>query len=91
MWKKYLPSWNPGWFYRKTDMPQKDKKRVTEIKDRISSVEEINTDPGEVFRDEDIDFISFEYHITIEDQCPCGSGKKFGECCYRPDMKTSDE
>jgi hypothetical protein len=89
MWKKYLPSWNPGWFYRKTEMPQKDEKRVSEIKDRISSVEEMKTDPGEVFRDEDIDFISYEYQITLEDQCPCGSGKKFGECCYRSGIEES--
>ncbi|MBZ0181021.1 MAG: SEC-C domain-containing protein [Melioribacteraceae bacterium] len=87
MWKKYYPSWSPGWFYKKSDFPQKDSKTSQEINDRVNTFEEIEFDPFEKFNDDEIDFISIEKHISLEDQCVCGSGKKFKECCYKEGMK----
>jgi hypothetical protein len=89
MWKKYLPSWSPGWFYRKTEYPRKDIKFTSEIKDRLSSIQELEIDPREKLEDENIDFITIEHKITLDDQCPCGSGKKFKDCCYRPGMENT--
>ena len=33
--------------------------------------------------DNELDFIAKEKKIYIEDQCPCGSGKKYKKCCGR--------
>lgn len=88
MWKKYLPNWRPGWFYKKKTDPQIDEELSKEIKEKIKSFEPQDEDPFQKFKDKDIDFISFEYQITKNDQCPCGSGKKFGECCYQEGMES---
>ncbi|MBA4320368.1 MAG: hypothetical protein C0412_18375, partial [Flavobacterium sp.] len=87
MWKKYLPKWNPGWFYKKPSSFQNDKELVNDLKEKVNSFEQRDVDPFEHMKERDIDFISFEYQITKNDQCPCGSGKKFGECCFTEDMK----
>lgn len=87
MWRKYLPAWKPGWFYKKSSYPQKDEELLKKLKENISSYNQIDVNPLERFKDKNTDFITFEYRITKEDQCPCGSGKKFGNCCYRDDMR----
>lgn len=87
MWKKYFPSWAPGWFYKKSEYPKKDEKISNELNERIKTLEEIEFDPLEKFNDDEIDFISIERHISFEDQCICGSGKIFKDCCYKEGMK----
>lgn len=87
MWKKYFPSWSPRWFYRKLEFPKKDEKTTQEINERVNTLEEIEFDPLEKFNDDEIDFISIGRHISLEDQCVCGSGKIFKECCYKVGMK----
>lgn len=82
MWEKYIPLWSPNWFYRKRKSPTKLEIPSDEFRDRIDKFEFIDTDPFEKFKDEDYDFISIERYVTLEDQCPCGSGRKFKECCY---------
>lgn len=86
MWKKYSPSWSPEWFYRKSEYPVKDEKLSQELNERINTLEEIEFDPLEKFNDNEVDFISIERHIRLEDQCLCGSGKIFKDCCYKEGM-----
>ena len=88
MWRKYLPSWSPGWFYKKKTGPQKNEEISIELKEKIRSYELEEVYPFEQMKDKDVDFISIEYQITKNDQCPCGSGKKFGECHYRDGMES---
>lgn len=86
MWKKYLPSWTPGWFYRKSEFPKIDEKLAKEFNGRANTLEEIEFDPQEKFNDDETDFISFESYVGLEDQCICGNGKKFKDCCYKEGM-----
>lgn len=83
MWKKYLPSWQPKWFYHKSNYPQKDEKLSTELNERVEKFETIESDPLEKFNDKETDFITILRSITLDDQCPCGSGKKFKDCCFK--------
>jgi len=87
MWKKYFPSWSPGWFYRKSDYPKNDKKVSQELNEKVNTLEELEFDPLEKFNDDEIDFITIERQISLEDQCVCGSGNKFKDCCYKEGMK----
>jgi hypothetical protein len=82
MWRKYLPSWHPGWFYRKSAYPQKDEKLSSELNERVQQLENIDFDPFEKFKDKETDFTTTVRYITLDDQCPCGSGKKFKDCCF---------
>ncbi len=82
MWKKYMPLWTPNWFYRKNEYPKKDETVSKGIDEETNTFEYLDVDPFEKFKDEDHDFIYMERYITLEDQCPCGSGKKFKDCCY---------
>lgn len=82
MWRKYLPSWHPGWFYRKSAYPQKDEKLSSELNERVQQFENIDFDPFEKFKDKETDFTTTVRYITLDDQCPCGSGKKFKDCCF---------
>ena len=82
MWKKYSPDWYPGWFYQKSNYPQKDEKLSSELNDRVRQFENIDFDPFEKFNDKKTDFITMVRSITVDDQCPCGSGKKFKDCCF---------
>lgn len=87
MWKKYIPSWHPFWFYKKSDYPQKDEKYSTELTERVAQFETLEFDPFEKFNDKETDFITKIKSITLDDQCPCGSGKQFKDCCYTASMK----
>jgi len=87
MWKKYLASWSPGWFYKKHDLPKTNSKIVEELNERVTSFEELESNPFGKLDENEIDFISIEKHISLEDQCICGSGRRFKECCYREGMK----
>lgn len=87
MWKKYIPSWHPLWFYQKSNYPQKDEKLSSELTERVKQFEKIDFDPFEKFNDKETDFITKIRSITLDDQCPCGSGKKFKNCCYIEGMK----
>ena len=88
MWKKYWPDWSPGWFYRKSEA--KEYTAIpTELKERIDSLQEIKTQPWEPVNEDEIEFMSVEYEISLEDQCPCGSGQKFKDCHYEEGMETS--
>lgn len=87
MWKRYMPLWSPGWFYRKSDFPKRDSKIAEELNEKINSFEELEFNPLDKFNDDEIDFISIERQISLDDQCLCGSGKIFKECCYREGMK----
>jgi len=87
MWKKYLPDWNPGWFYRKQETKEHPKIN-TELKEKIGSLEEIETQPWEPVNEDEIEFTSIEYEISLEDQCPCGSGKKLRDCHYEEGMES---
>lgn len=83
LWKKYLPKWIPGEL-RKESSTSKDKmnkNKVDEITDRVNSFSEIDTDPFDKFKDDENEFVIVERWISLDDQCPCGSGKKFRECC----------
>ena len=82
MWKKYIPFWRPLWFYKKSNYPQKDEKLSSELSERVKQYENIDFDPFEKFNDKNTDFITKIRTITLDDQCPCGSGKKFKDCCY---------
>ena len=82
MWRKYLPSWHPGWFYRKSAYPQKDEKLSSELNERVQQFENIDFDPFEKFKDKETDFTTTVSYITLDDQCPCGSGRKFKDCCF---------
>jgi uncharacterized protein YecA (UPF0149 family) len=88
MWKKYMPNWSPGWFYRKPK--SKEFSEIpAELKERMNSLKEIEVDPLESFNEDKIDFIQIEQLISLEDQCPCGSGKKFKDCHYQEGMETN--
>lgn len=86
MWKKYLSDWSPSWFYRKEEKKEPTKISL-EFKDRLSSLKEIDVNPLEPVIESEIDYILFDYEITKEDQCPCGSGKKFKDCHYKEGME----
>lgn len=87
MWKNYLPSWTSGWFNRKSSHLYKDEKNFQDMKERINSFQEVEFDHSQKLFENEIDFISIEKHISLDDQCVCGSGKKFKDCCYKPEMK----
>jgi len=39
---------------------------------------------GAVREDRSRDIVCHEKRVSRGDPCPCGSGKRFGDCCYRP-------
>ena len=87
MWKKFLPNWTPTWFYKKSEYPKTDEKTTADLNAKFDSFEELEADPLEKFSDEETDFLMYKREITLEDQCVCGSGKKFKYCCYQEGMK----
>lgn len=83
LWKNFLPAWEPKQFYKKLDLPKKDKNISKKIKSQIESYQVLDIDYDFQFHDSEFDFVSKEYFISLNDQCPCGSGKKLKDCCYR--------
>ncbi len=83
LWTEFLPNWIPSQFYKKLEFPKKDKTISKKIKSQIDSYQVLDIDPDFKFEDNEFDFVSKEGFISLNDQCPCGSGKKLKDCCYK--------
>lgn len=82
-WRKYLPNWIPGSRHQSESTSGSEREeRVEELNESIDSLQQIDTNPFDKFDDEAVDFIAIEKWISPDDQCPCGSGTKFRDCCF---------
>ena len=85
LWKKYLPDWIPGSLQKSTSTSKEDRnnKTVKDINERVASFQEISVEDIKKYTDTETEFVVVEKWVAPDDQCPCGSGKLFGECCFK--------
>ena len=79
LWRELFPLWNPGpsnGSYK--GQPREDKKIHAQL-DEFSDAQVLQ-EIGFPSDDSKIDFIVRERSVSINDPCPCGSGKKFKDC-----------
>lgn len=76
LWNKYL-AWPPKFERKISDQ------EIEEQKKKIDEFIAASDTPGMQDAIDNPDFVVKKYFITLNDPCPCGSGKKFAECHHK--------
>jgi hypothetical protein len=80
LWKELFPNWVPG---AKVDkISSNEPQKVKELNQRMKGFDKAVAAKDTEFLSDDskIDFIVRRYSVSIDDPCPCGSGKKLKDC-----------
>lgn len=89
LWRELFPDWKPGASSDFSESkPRNDKKlyeRFQEFK-KARALQETDFPSN----DSKVDFIIREGSISIDEPCPCGSGKKFRDCHW-PEVRNSQK
>jgi len=89
LWRELFPNWEPGVSRDSSESePRKDKKLYEQLEEFKKAISLQETDfPSD---DSKVDFIIRKYSLSINDPCPCGSGKKLKDCHW-PEIRNSQE
>jgi len=79
LWRELFPKWIPG---KKSDFSQSEPGKVKKLNEQMDEFDKATASQDTDFLSDDsnIDFIVRKYSVSIDDPCPCGSGKKLKDC-----------
>ena len=88
IWKNLFPYWIPGREYNpKKTSSNGNHNTVREMKNLFNSPLDKDALKSKEYKEDEIDFIMRESWISIDDPCPCKSGKKFRDCHWDENNK----
>jgi len=90
LWKKFLPGWQPGRKVKETKSSPQDEAELVERMKRLENAPVDNSAWQSLSDDSKVDFIIRKREVSINDPCPCGSGKRFKECHW-PEIRRGEE
>lgn len=79
LWRELFPRWTPG---KKSDSSQSEPESIKKLNERMDEFNKAIASKDTDFLSDDskTDFIIRRYSVSIDDPCPCGSGKKLKDC-----------
>ena len=89
LWRELFPKWTPG---KKSYSSHSEPREVNKLNEQMDEFNKAiaTQDTDFLSDDSNIDFIVRRYRISIDDPCPCGSGKKLKDC-HLPEIRNSQK
>ena len=89
LWRELFPHWKPG---ANSDSSESEPRKDKKLCEQLEEFEKAKALQGTDFTSDDsnVDFIIRKYSLSIDDPCPCGSGKKLKDC-HLPEIRNSQK